>query len=115
MVKTIHQCTSIFTDSKQSLGQGNVFTSVCQSFCSQGGFCMMSLPVWLPGPMFLLGVSVSGPMFHLGGLPEQRHPHGQRPIPLDRDPPPDREPPYGKERVVRILLECILVMRKLLH
>ena len=30
------------------------------SFCSQGGgFCMMSLPVWLPGPMFLLGWSLS--------------------------------------------------------
>ena len=28
---------------------------------------MMSLPVWLPGPMFLLGVSVPGPMFLLGG------------------------------------------------
>ena len=28
---------------------------------------MMSLPVWLPGPMFLLGgVSDSGPMFLLG-------------------------------------------------
>ena len=27
---------------------------------------MMSLPVWLPGPMFLLGVSVPGPMFLLG-------------------------------------------------
>ena len=27
---------------------------------------MMSLPVWLPGPMFLPGVSVSGPMFFRG-------------------------------------------------
>ena len=28
---------------------------------------MMSLPVWLPGPMFFLGrISVSGPMFLLG-------------------------------------------------
>ena len=35
-----------------------------------GGFCMMSLPVWLSGPMFPLGreVSVPGPMFLLGGL-----------------------------------------------
>ena len=29
---------------------------------------MMSHPVWLPGPMFLLGVSVSGPIFLPGGL-----------------------------------------------
>ena len=32
------------------------------------GLCMMSLPVWLPGPMFLLGVYVSGPMFFRGSL-----------------------------------------------
>ena len=25
------------------------------SVCPQEGLCMMSLPVWLPGPMFLLG------------------------------------------------------------
>ena len=32
----------------------------------RGGLCMMSLPVWLPGPMFLLGeVSVPGTMFLL--------------------------------------------------
>ena len=32
------------------------------------GLCMMSLPVWMPDPMFLLiGVSISGPMFHPGG------------------------------------------------
>ena len=29
---------------------------------------MMSLPVWLPGPMFLPGVSVTGPIFLPGGL-----------------------------------------------
>ena len=29
--------------------------------------CMMSPPVWLPGPMFLLRVSVSGTMFIPGG------------------------------------------------
>ena len=42
-----------------TLGKGNIFTSVCQSFCPQteteeGHLCMMSPPVWLPGPMFLL-------------------------------------------------------------
>ena len=29
---------------------------------------MMSFPVWLPGPMFILRVSVPGPMFFPGGL-----------------------------------------------
>ena len=37
----------------RSLGQGNVLlTSVILS-TRVGGLCMMSLPVWLPGPMFL--------------------------------------------------------------
>ena len=40
------------------LREGNVYTHVCQSFCSQGGLCMMSLPVWLPGPMSLPGFPV---------------------------------------------------------
>ena len=40
---------------KLSLEQGNLFALVCQSFCSQRVLCMMSLSVWLPGPMFLLG------------------------------------------------------------
>ena len=48
----------IITTRKRSLGHGNVFESVCQSFYSQGGLCMMSLPVWLPGPRFLEGVSL---------------------------------------------------------
>ena len=43
---------SIVTACKQSLGQGNIFTGVC---LSTGGLCMMSLPVWLPGPIFLPG------------------------------------------------------------
>ena len=42
----------LVTAPKQSLGQSTVFKPF---FCSQGDLCMMSLPVWLPGPMFLLG------------------------------------------------------------
>ena len=57
----------LVTACKLSLGQGNVFTGVCQLFCSGGSLCMMPLPVWLTGPMFLPGVSVSGPMFVPGG------------------------------------------------
>ena len=62
-----------------------------------GGWLMMSLPVWLPGPMFLRGIS--GPMFLPGGLPDTRPPWTEPP------PPP---PPCGKEWTVRIILECIL-------
>ena len=49
---------AIVTARKRSLGQGNVFIGV-YSQTSGGGLCMMSLPVWLPGPMFLLGGSRS--------------------------------------------------------
>ena len=30
----------IFTARKRSLGQGNIFTSMCHSFCPQGGVCL---------------------------------------------------------------------------
>ena len=58
---------------------------------------MMSLPVWLPGLVFFLGGSLflvpcsfQGGSQSRGGLP------GQRP------------PRYGREQVVRILLEAFL-------
>ena len=55
---------------------------------------MMSLPVWLPGPVSLRGVSVSGPMFL---PPIQRPPPGQKPpwteTFIDRDPHGLRLPP----------------------
>ena len=99
----------IFTAHNPSLGQGSIFTGECQSFCSQGrgkGLCMMSLPVWLPGPMFLLeglclwshvpsGGSLSLVPCSFWGVSVLR--------------PPDRDPTYGEERAVRILLECFLV------
>ena len=55
----------LFTARKQNLGQFNV-TSVC---LSTGGVCMMSLPIWLPGPMFLLeGLSPWSHVRSSGGL-----------------------------------------------
>ena len=47
------------------LPQSNVFTRVCHSVHRGVGPCMMSLPVWLPAPLFLLGggIFVPGPMF----------------------------------------------------
>ena len=44
------------TTCKRSLGQGNVFTDVCLPI---GGLCMMSHPVRLPSPLFILGWSLS--------------------------------------------------------
>ena len=47
-----------------------IFSKACVSHSvHRECLCMIILPVWLPGPMFLHGVSVPGPMFLRGGLP----------------------------------------------
>ena len=43
-----------------------VMLYTCLSFCPQGGLCVNLLPVWLPGPVFHLVVSVPSPVFLLG-------------------------------------------------
>ena len=109
----------IFTARKRSLGQGNIFTGVC---LSRGGLCMMSLPVWLSGPIFLLwglqGVSVSSEVSVQEGSLSRRSlsrrvsvqgglcPGGS---PWQNPAPRQRLPLSGEERSVRILLECFLV------
>ena len=98
-------------------GQGNVFThlSFCPGRKGEGeGLCMMSLPVWLPGPMFLpgRGICVSGPMFLGDGVSVQegggsiQERGSVREIPLTETPTRS----YGEERAVHILLECFLVI-----
>ena len=92
----------IFNAHKRSLGQGNVFTGMCQSFCSQGagGLCMMSLSVWLTG----LGVSVSGPMFLLEGSLSGGLRLGDVSLAetcLDRNPPPQTETPLDRDPLDR--------------
>ena len=59
--------TNVTVHTSRSLRQGNVFTLVCVILFT-GGLCMMSLPVWLPGPMFFRGVLVQG-----GSLTEKQH------------------------------------------
>ena len=70
---------------------------------------MMSLPGWLPGPMFLPGGSLSrggllGREFSVGG---EESVQGERSLP--RRDLCQGDPPLGEEPVVRILLECFLV------
>ena len=80
---------------------------------------MMSLLVWLPGPMFFLGGSVSGPMFLLSGgvsigggsVWGNLCPGGS----LSKGFCVRDNPPCGKERAVCILLECFLLIFKLLR
>ena len=110
----------LITALKRSLGKGNVFTQFC--------LCVMSLPVWLPGPMFLPGESlyVVPCSFWQRGLclwshvpsrglclwshvparhPSQRPPH---PTPWTETSLDWDTPRYHKERAVRSLQECLL-------
>ena len=75
----------VFTARIRSLEQGNVFTGVFLSV-HRGGLCMMSFLVWLPGPMYIRGVSVWSHVPSVWvSLTE---------TPMDRDPP--RDPPTAK-------------------
>ena len=88
----------------QTLGQGNVFTPVCQSFCSQGvrGVC--------PSP-WMQTQGWADPLL------DADDPWGWAdPPPLDADLPGVGQTPHMQtpphtvnKRAVRILLECILV------
>ena len=73
------------------LRQGNIFTGICQTFCSQGG---VSVQEGLCPGRSLSGGSLSRGSLS-GGFLSGR--------------PPTETPLYGNERMVRILLECILV------
>ena len=86
---------------QRSCGQGNVFTGVC---LSTGGRVSASVHAGMPDPP------------DQAHPPETRHPPGTR----QTTPPQTRQtpPPPGSrlqhtvyERPVRILLECILVMK----
>ena len=99
---------------QRSCGQGNTFTPVCHSFCSQGGVCLSACwDTTPPGPDQT--------------IPEQTPPRDQTPPeqtpPCNQTPPGRHPPPRGAdippgsrlqhtvyERPVRILLECILVV-----
>ena len=118
---------------KRSFGQGNIFTPVCHSFCSQGGSTWPGTPP--PGPG-----TTHPPRPHTPpepGTPPPRPPRDQVP-PLPQTTPPGTRytpwttnpstpprtrypprPPLSRssnlrnavnDRPVRILLECILVL-----
>ena len=106
---------SIFTTRKRSLGQCNIFSSVCQEFCSQGGGSTWAgtHPQAGTPPLGRYTPSWAGPP-----PPGQVHPLGR--YPLGRYTPQAGTPPreqcmlgdMGNKRAVRILLECILVVSK---
>ena len=85
----------LITARKRSLGQGNIFTSMCQEFCSQG---RCAIPACIAGGIpACLAAGLQGGCLLLGGGLLLGVPGG--------DPP-------GRLllRAVRILLECILVV-----
>ena len=89
------QNLTIFTTHKQSLGQGNVFTPICLSFCSQEE-------------------DVSAPL-HAGIHTPWADPPRQTPprqtIPRQTHPSPKILQDTINKWVVRILLKCILVAK----
>ena len=107
---------SLITARKRSLGQGNIFSSMCQEFCPRGGGLLQCM----------LGYH---PPWQADTPPASRHPSGKENPPGKADPPARRPPlwqgrPPGKEtppsaqcmlgdtvnkRAVCILLECNLV------
>ena len=102
-ITEISQRTRMFTARKRSLGQGNIFRSVCQEFCPWGGAWSGGWAV--PAPRGVVpGPGVPAP----GGVP-------------DPDPAPGglgglvwggclvETPRWLLLRAVRTLLECILV------
>ena len=69
------------TARKRSLGQGNIFSSVCQEFCTHGGSASVHAGI------HPLGADPSKP-----GIPlDQASPHLEQ-TPLDRAPPRSRPP-----------------------
>ena len=123
---------------KRSFGQGNIFTSVCQEFCPQGGGVPDQAPPWIrqvhpprPGRYTPRTRHPPGPGRYTPrdqtGTPSgpDTPPGPGRYTPLGPDTPPDQagttppgpDIPPGNSRLrntvnvrpVRILLECILV------
>ena len=136
IVRRISNTLALYYRPQRSCGQGNVFTGVCHSFCSQGGVCLSAC--WdttprdqtsprtrqTPPPrtrQMPPGTRQTPPQDQtpprpgrhpLSPLTRQTTPLGPGRPPLDQaDPPPwgNRLQHTVYERPVRILLECILV------
>ena len=74
---------SILLPAATKLGQGNIFTSVCQEFCPRGGVCLSACwdtPPWTRHP------------------PDQAPPQTRHPTPPDQAPPRDQARPSPRTR-----------------
>ena len=97
---------------KRSLGQDNIFSSVCQEFCPQGGLPQCMLEYQLP-------LASRHPPWQ-GKPPARQTPPSKADTPLSKaDPLARRPPPLAQcmlgdtvnKRAVCILLECNLVLK----
>ena len=97
--------TIFITARKRSLGQGKIFRSVCQEFCSQGECLVWGGPGGVSGPggCLVLGGACSGGVPGPGGCLLWG-------VPAPRGCAWWRSPGRLLPRAVRILLECILVL-----
>ena len=88
----------IVTARKWSLGQGNIFISVCQEFCPQGGVCLSACldTTPLPGPPGTRHPPEQATLWSRHPTPGTRYPHH----PLAGTPRPGTPPP-GAEHARR--------------
>ena len=117
----LHRVVWLFLPAATKLGQGNVFTGVCDSVNRGGGVCLSACwwdtttttthPWIRPHPLDQTPPRSRYPPWSRHP-PQSRHP---QPGPPRADTPRTRPPPGSRlrdtvnERPVRILLECILV------
>ena len=88
----------LFLPAATKLGQGNIFTSVCQEFCTQGGVCLSVC--WDAPPEQTPPWEQTSPQtrhYHPHPPPPgSRHPKEHTP-PVQTPPPtPDQTPAYGQ-------------------
>ena len=83
----------LFLPAATKLGQGNIFTSVCQEFCPQGGGGRVSASVHagIPPPDQAPPRDQAHPPGP--GIPLSRPPGTRHPPPETRHTPPSRHPP----------------------
>ena len=105
---------SYYYHPQMKLRKGNVFTPVCQSFCSQGRCTPPGTPPpWQTQPHWEdtpLGIHPQA------NIHPQADTHPRADTPLGRHTTPGQTPLLPRrplQRTVRILLECILVHRYL--
>ena len=118
MKKMWTRSVAIFTARKRSLGQGNIFRSVCQEFCPQWGSTWADPPLTPRTRQVHPGTRQVPPGTRYppdqAGTPPRtrREPSPRSGIPWDQAGTPPQQcmlAETGNKRAVRILLECILV------